>query len=279
MKGYYRLKFYLLSRSLISLQLTDTKIKRSPFLAGHLEFTVSLNQNCTIMKKGSILIAGILTLIVCSSANAQKPQAFIKGGVNFANISIKDNGGTDDNKMLVGFHVGFQGDLPVAGFLSIQPGIFFTTKGSKTQSGNPSDANYFKATTNPMYVEVPVNVVFKAPITDQTKFFVGAGPYIAMGVAGKNKVDYKIANASFHSEKTIEWTSDDNSSDPVANLGYSRMRRFDYGLNGTAGVEGNKAIVSVNYGYGLSKLRPDSDNSTDDKNKHRVISITVGFKL
>jgi hypothetical protein len=231
------------------------------------------------MKTGSVLFTIALTTVFGIAANAQKPTAFIKAGVNFSNISINDNGGTDDNKMLLGFHVGFQGDLPVAGFLSIQPGIFFTTKGSKTQSGSPSDANYFKATTNPMYVEVPVNVVFKAPITEQTKFFVGAGPYLAMGIAGKNKVDYKIANASFHSEKTIEWTSDDNSSDPLANLGYSKMRRFDYGLNGTAGVEGNKAIVSVNYGYGLSKLRPDSDNSADDNNKHRVISITVGFKL
>lgn len=231
------------------------------------------------MKTGSILIAGVLTIVACSVVQAQRPTAFIKGGVNFANISIKENGGTDDNNMLVGFHVGLQGDLPFLGFLSIQPGIFFSTKGSKTQTGSPSDANYFKATTNPMYVEIPVNAVFKAPITEQTNFFVGAGPYIAMGIAGKNKVDYKIANASFHSEKNIEWTSDENSSDPLANLGYSRMRRFDYGLNGTAGVEGNKAIVSVNYGYGLSKLRPDSKNSVNDNNKHRVISITVGFKL
>lgn len=231
------------------------------------------------MKSGSILPAIAVATMFSITANAQKQAAFIKGGVNFANISISDNGGTDDNKMLVGFHVGFQGDLPIAPVLSIQPGVFFTTKGSKTQSGNPTDADYFKATTNPMYIEVPVNVVFKAPVGEQSKFYVGAGPYIAMGIAGKNKVDYKISNASFHSEKNIEWSNDNNSSDPLVNLGYSTIRRFDYGLNGTVGVEGNKAIVSVNYGYGLAKLRPNSDNSVDDKNKHRVISVTVGFKL
>ncbi|MGC4036434.1 MAG: porin family protein [Chitinophagaceae bacterium] len=231
------------------------------------------------MKLRSTLVLTVFGLFSFSLVKAQAPSAFIKAGVNFANISINDNGGTDDNKMLVGFHVGFQGDIPLLPILSIQPGIFFTTKGSKTQSGSPSDNNYFKATTNPMYVEIPVNVVFKAPVGEQSKFFVGAGPYVAMGIAGKNKVDYKIAGASFHSEKNIEWSSDDNSSDPAANLGYSTIRRFDYGLNGTAGVEGNKAIVSVNYGYGLAKLRPDSDNSADDNNKHRVISITVGFKL
>jgi len=238
------------------------------------------NQNCTIMKQKSILFLTALTVIACSAVNAQKSSIFIKGGVNLANISIKDNGATDDNKMLVGFHAGLQADLPLAPVLSIQPGIFFTTKGSKTQSGQPSDANYFKASTNPMYIEVPVNVVFKAPVGEQSKFFVGAGPYIAMGIAGKNKVDYKIAGNSYHAEKNIEWSNEDNSSsDPLVNFGYSTIRRFDYGLNGTAGVEGNKAIVSVNYGFGLAKLRPNSDNGADDNNKHRVISITVGFKL
>ena len=232
------------------------------------------------MKQRKIVSLTIAALFLVAALHAQQPSAFIKAGVNFANISIKDNGGTDDNKMLVGFHVGFQGDLPIAPVLSIQPGIFFTTKGSKTQSGSPSDANYFKATTNPMYIEIPVNLVFKAPVGEQSKFFVGAGPYIAMGVAGKNKVDYKIAGVESHSEKNINGSNDDNSSaDPLVNLGYSTIRRFDYGLNGTAGVEGNKAIVSVNYGYGLAKLRPNSDNSVDDNNKHRVISLTVGFKL
>ena len=232
------------------------------------------------MKQKKILSLTVLAVTLFSVAHAQKPSAFIKGGINFANISIKDNGATDDNKMLMGFHIGFQGDLPIAPVLSIQPGIFFTTKGSKTQSGSPTDANYFKASTNPMYIEVPVNLVFKAPVGEQSKFFVGAGPYIAIGVAGKNKVDYKIAGNSFHSEKNIDWSNEDNSSsDPLVNFGYSTIRRFDYGLNGTAGVEGNKAIVSVNYGYGLSKLRPNSDNGADDNNKHRVISVTVGFKL
>src|SRR6185295_177476 len=97
----------------------------------------------------------------------------------------------------------------IAPVLSIQPGIFFTTKGSKTQSGSTSDPNYFKATTNPMYVEIPVNLVFKAPVGEQSKFFVGAGPYIAIGVAGKNKVEGKVLGVSFSREKSIEWSNDD----------------------------------------------------------------------
>jgi len=232
------------------------------------------------MKPGSILSAIVLTAGFSSAVHAQKPTAFIKGGVNFSNISYKNDGSVDNSKMLVGFHVGLQGDLPIASVLSIQPGLFFTTKGAKTEYGKSSDDTYYKATTNPMYVELPVNVVFKAPVGEQSKFFVGAGPYIAVGIAGKNKIEGKVLGVSFSREKSIEWSNDDpTTANFEENAGYGIMKRFDYGLNGTVGVEGNKAIVSVNYGYGLAKLQSGSNSSEDDKNKNRVISLTVGFKL
>lgn len=81
-----------------------------------------------------------------------------------ANVSIAKDGSIDDAKTLVSFHAGLQGDIPIVPFLSLQPGIFFTGKGSKTQSGNTTDQSYYKATSNPMYIEVPVNVVLKVPM-------------------------------------------------------------------------------------------------------------------
>ncbi len=122
-----------------------------------------INQNRTIMKqKWNFLLTGFM-LLVFSAMHAQKPAAFVKAGVNFSNITITNDGSVDDNKMLTGFHAGIQGDIPFLPILSLQPGIFFTTKGAKTQFGQPSDANYYKATTNPMYVEVPVKPGFQSP--------------------------------------------------------------------------------------------------------------------
>ena len=57
------------------------------------------------------------------------------------------------------------------------------------------------------------------------------------------------------------------------------LKRFDYGFNGTAGFEGKNVLFSVNYGLGLAKLQSGENSSTDDKNKHRVLSFTVGFSL
>lgn len=229
------------------------------------------------MKKFILLI---LPLFILLSANAQKSSAILRGGLNLANISITESGRIDDAKTLTSFQAGIIGDFNLSDFIALQPGLLVTGKGSKTQSGDPADANYFKATSNPIYIEVPLNLVFKAPLGSDTRFFAGAGPYLAVGIAGKNKTEGKIFGASFSSEKNIEWSDDDPTTlDYDEGAGFGILKRFDYGLNGTAGIETKTIVLSANYGLGLAKLQSGSNSSEDDINKHRVLSFTIGFKL
>ncbi len=231
------------------------------------------------MKKKVLIFSLGLLCVSASMVNAQKSSAIIRGGVNLANVSVNDNGGIDDAKMLTSFQVGVIGDLNVAPFLAIQPGLIFTGKGTKSQSGNSGDANYYRATTNPYYLEIPVNVVFKTP-TGPTKFFAGAGPYIAIGIAGKNKVNGSVLGSDFSSSESIKWSNDDPSTlDYEEGAGFGIMKRFDYGLNGTVGVETANLVLSANYGLGLAKLQSGSNSGEDNNNKHRVLSFTLGFKL
>ena len=124
-----------------------------------------------------------------------------------------------------------------------------------------------------------MNLLFKSP-TGPVKFFAGAGPYLAIGIAGKNKVNGKFIGNTFSSEENIKWSNDDPSTlSYEEGSGYGILKRFDYGLNGTAGVETKSTVISVNYGYGLAKLQSGNNSQADDKNKHRVVSFTVGFKL
>ena len=220
----------------------------------------------------------ILTAIT-GSLFAQKSSVVLKGGLNLANVSINTNGDIDDAKSLVSFHAGLHGDIPITSFLAVQPGILFTGKGTKTQTGSTSDATYHTSTSNPMYVEVPVNIVFKAPLGGNAKFFAGAGPYIAMGVAGKIKEEGKFLGISYSRDEAIQFSNDDPLTSDEEGAGFGIMRRFDYGLNGTVGFEGEKAVFSVNYGLGLAKLASGTNSNADDKNKHRVLSFTVGFRL
>lgn len=211
--------------------------------------------------------------------NVTVQAQFLKAGFNAANISITNDGDVDKAKVLGSFQVGISGDVKLAPGFYFQPGILFTGKGSKTQSGSPADANYYRATSNPYYVEVPLNLVFKTP-GKGIRFIAGAGPYLAVGVAGKNKVEGKFFGVSFNSEENIDWSNDDPSTlGYEEGSGYGILKRFDYGLNALAGIESGNLVVSAGYGLGLAKLQSGSNSSADDKNKHRVFSVTVGFKL
>lgn len=224
--------------------------------------------------KTKLLITAILFMSV-ATLQAQT----LKFGVNLANVTITNDGDIEENNMLTSFQVGFTGRVKIAPFLSFQPGILFTGKGSKTQSGSTTDATYYRASSNPYYVEIPANFVFTSP-TGPIKFFAGAGPYLALGVAGKNTTDGKFLGVSFHSEKQIEWSNDDPSTlDYEEGSGYGILKRFDYGLNGIAGIEMKSIVLSAGYGFGLAKLQSGTNSQADDKNKHRVLSFTVGIKL
>lgn len=222
-----------------------------------------------------LILAGMFTLPVCS----QQSSVYLKAGVNLANVSVTSDGEIDQAKMQPSFHIGLQGDLPVASFLAIQPGLFFSGKGTKAQAGEPGSNGYFKSVLNPYYIELPVNLVFKAPINKDSRFFAGAGPYAAIGIAGKRKLDYEVLGVAYHREDKIRFSSDDPTTSGEEGAGMGILKRFDYGLNGTAGFEGKSILVSVNYGLGLAKLQSGSDSGEDNNNKHRVLSFTIGFKL
>ena len=231
------------------------------------------------MKLKKIILCSAVFLLLVLVSRAQNSSAILKAGVNLANVSVTDDGAVDDAKNLTSFHVGIIGDLNIAPFLAIQPGLLFTGKGTKIQSGNQDDANHYRATTNPYYLEIPVNLVFKTP-TGPTKFFAGAGPYLGIGIAGKNKGNGSFLGTAFTSEEKIEWSDDDPTTvDYEEGAGFGILKRFDYGLNGTLGIETSSIVLSANYGLGLAKIRSGRGSGDDDNNKHRVLSFSLGFRL
>jgi len=211
---------------------------------------------------------------------AQRPTAIIRAGVNNANITITNDGDVDENNSITSFQAGVLADFPLADILSLRPGIIFTGKGSKTQLGDPNGNTWRRATTNPWYIEIPATLILRTP-TGSTRFFAGAGPYLAIGVAGNNEVEGKFLGTPFRSERAIEWSNDDPfTTNYEEGAGYGIMKRFDYGLNGTVGIELTKAVLAVQYGYGLAKIQSGTNQQqVDDENKHRVLSFTLGIKL
>ncbi len=242
-------------------------------LASHLRIEAK-----TIYMKIKLVSTSLALLLMTGSVLA---QGQLRAGINLANVSVNDNGRVEDANSLTSFQVGFISDVSLGSkMLSLQPGILFTGKGSKIQNKKSGEIGYFKQTTNPLYVEIPVNLVAKAPIGGGNHFFAGAGPYIAVGVAGKVKTEGTSIVGNYSSERDVKFSDDDPttfSQEEGAGLGI--IKRFDYGLNGTLGIEGNSIVLGVSYGLGLAKLQSGSNNNEDNNNKHRVLSFTLGFKL
>lgn len=218
------------------------------------------------MKRKTIaFLAG--ALLLSSVAFAQKSTGIIKGGVNLANISNNDDGGYDDSRTLTSFHVGVVADLNLTEFLALQPGLLYTGKGIKMEN------DVQEMTFSPRYLELPVNLVFKTP-TGKAKFFVGAGPYVAMGIGGKFKGEGLI-----DFDENIRFSDDDPLTAEEEGAGAFRVRRFDYGLNGIIGIEASNLVISAGYGLGLAKIQSGTDSDDNQNNKHRVFSLSLGFKF
>ena len=228
------------------------------------------------MKLRSCLTLFAFLVFVSSSINAQKGQAVLHAGVNFTRVSLTNGGKYDASDILTTFQFGISGDYHLGSFFYIQPGLSYTGKGSKVSDGDPDDnTTWYKATSNPFYIEIPVNVVLKSP--GKQKFFIGAGPYIGVGVGGKNKAEGQVAGVYFKTQSEIKFSDEDPGGTTYQlGAGFPTMKRLDYGLNMLAGIECHRIVFKGGYQYGLAKLRATTN---DDKNKTRLIFFTLGLKL
>jgi hypothetical protein len=257
-----------------------------------IEFVMCQETSKQMIMKKKLLSAAVISMMSLgvmaqvrhststTSTEGKEGNLIIKGGLNLANISVTSNGRVDQANALKTFVVGIAYDIPVGEYFSVQPGLLYTGKGAKTQYGKEGNTGfYYKATSNPMYIEVPVNFVGKIPLTQTSSFYLGAGPYAAMGVTGKNKVDSYTLGVHRYSSSDIVYSNDNPTTAQEENYGYGKIKRFDYGLNAVAGLEFTRFTLGANYGYGLVKINSGTDNTANDKGKNRVWSFTLGLKL
>jgi hypothetical protein len=231
------------------------------------------------MKK---LFVILIAVAAGGAANAQK--VYVQGGLNLANISKNDAGETNDRNTLATFNAGAMVQFGISKVFDIETGLLFTGRGAKSNTyyGSNQDDNYIKAKFNPYYVELPVNAVVKFPLSTDGKssIFVNAGPYVAVGVAGKSQVETKFLGVTTTSSESIKFNDDDPTTSGQEGARYDRLKRFDYGLNFGAGIDLGTVLLKANYGLGLAKISSlETNNSDNDKNKYRTLSISVGIPL
>lgn len=207
------------------------------------------------MKK---LILSASAVLFGLGAFAQAPMGYgIKAGVNLPNYHYNNSGNTFDSKASTNFHVTGYLDAPISSNFYIQPGVSLQGKGAKLyESGTHT------LTQNTLWIEVPVNAVAKFYTGDAGNFFIGAGPYAAFGISGKNK-----------------WKSNAGTTKSDFKFGKNKDQKgFDAGINFLAGYQLSSGLtLGAGYGLGLSNIAPNGTGNV--KQNNRVLSFSVGFAL
>lgn len=210
------------------------------------------------MKK--LLLSAVALFFAVGVFAQGQPLGFgLKAGVNFPKYKFEGSG-TETNST-TNFHVTAFLDAPIVSqWLYVQPGVSLQGKGAEL-----ANSSLGTVTQNTMWLEVPVNLVAKFPVSQAGSFFLGAGPYVAFGLSGNNKVESGSSTVtddfSFGKDGTLKTT--------------------DFGLNFIGGFElSNGLLVHGGYGLGLTDIRgSNNDYFTDNNLTNRVWTVGLGFKF
>lgn len=120
--------------------------------------------------------------------------------------------------------------------------------------------NFGQIITRRDYLRVPVMVQYAWHLTPDIRYHLAAGPYVAVGIGGKNKLEstqWNLANQA----KTYEY-----SGSPFSLLRYNR---FDTGASFQTGLEVRRIAILVNYSLNLYKR--------DSTGKEHLFSLGIGY--
>jgi hypothetical protein len=219
----------------------------------------------------SLIVILILTasFAMAQSADKGKISFSVRGGVNLQNLNGKDaNGDKLTNDLIIGYHAGVNVQIPIAPTFFFQPGLLFSAKGAK----NSNDE--LTSTYRLSYVEMPLNVVFKA-LLGSGYFMIGFGPYIGYGIGGKVKTE----GGSTSIKTDIEFKSVVEVGDPLT---VTYFKAFDAGGNIFAGYETASGIFfQLNTQLGMLKINPEDRRISDDKSsvKNTGFGLSFGFRF
>lgn len=197
------------------------------------------------MKK--FLMTAVLGMFALAGFSQVKWDA--KVGMNFSNVTKYS-----DTKALPGFHLGVGMDYGFSENWSLQSGLLISSKGYKIKEDGE------KFTARPIYLDIPILAAYKFNISDNTKFVINAGPYLAFGLGGKAKYgeyDYKL------------FKGEDGED--------AECKRFDLGIQYGIGLE-----ISDHYLINLTGQNGFiSPNNWDDEvdYKNMTFSIGVGYRF
>jgi hypothetical protein len=198
----------------------------------------------------------------------------LRGGLNLANISGKD---AEDTSFRIGFALGGFVTYSLNEQLALQPEIYFTSKGFKSEAQESNSFSGYRysisseSSVSLNYLEIPVLGVFS--VNQNIRLL--AGPYLDIYLNGMAKEKYKTLTEYYNSYEN-RWIIEDEKSDSNSeDIESDDVNTPGLGLIFGAEFIAGQISISARYSIGLSNIPDDSDFEF----KHKVIQFYVGFYI
>lgn len=180
----------------------------------------------------------------------------LKGGANLTSVFWQESIGARNVKVKTnpGFHAGMAFSIPlhiIRKHFVLEPGVLLTQKGFRQYY---EDNLYGKGTliVSPRYIEMPVNLLFKGDGPVESRFYFGAGGYIACGLNGGN---WSIEYSNGRDAGSIEFVNINDQKDKDGRFNYGK--KIDIGINGIIGYNITPSIGLELAGQrGLKNIAP-----------------------
>jgi OOP family OmpA-OmpF porin len=172
-----------------------------------------------------------------------------------------------------GINLGLLIQMPISSRLYFQPSLMYSSKGRKYYHSTDSTASVITDTISAAsnmginYIEFPLNVTYKIPLSSKAKFLLSAGPYVGFFYSGKQKFETRIYSTNnFKSEEAKLETGKSEG----------KINTFDAGFNVRAGFEIGNVLITGFMSQGLTSFYTAS---YDGSFRHQVKGLSVGFWL
>lgn len=217
------------------------------------------------MKK--VILAAVLSLFAVGAMAQYRPSVIVSAGYQGANLNVKAGDvKMAGNKIKSGFRVGAAFDLPVvqfgAGYFSIQPGLYYSQKGTKSNTTFLNQT--FEGATTLGYIELPILANLTFGFSDAMAVFVNAGPYLAYGIHSNStdKVNILGINGKLENDKNLF-------------AGKNGLKPFDAGLQVGAGLEFSRVQVGVGTQLGLVNMTRKENSSQTNS----TFFVSLGYRF
>ena len=227
-------------------------------------------------------IAFLVICIFCIISSNAQIRFGIQGGLDYSTMNVElkyqDNSGI---KGLLSYHFGLISDYRINDNFFLKTDFLLSKKGFNQEINDLDSITKFRVT--PYYIEVTVLSEFKLKV-QKIHMLLGLGPYFSYGIFGNVNLDIKSNTNDINYSEDIRWSKYDNYMLPesekiVYNYGYSKIKKFDYGVSVEFGLEYEALIFSIRYSYGLANLMWEYYTNENMSNQNIGISLAYLFNF